>query len=384
MRSIAANGPPGPGRPVEYSWDGDDCGQVNLAEEAVRYGVERIFASPVSAPWYMLDCGPGQGGGTVRGMPGGSEGEDWRSAFAAYLLQYVRFYADSGVQITDLGFANQPDLLLHHPDRVARFPLLQLRPHQAVDFVKVLGRAVEQAGIPVRIVCANALSWESQAGYTAAVEADEEAARYVAVHGAQNYRTRARRPLDTGRPMWMTEWDPSVTGHQGALDWDSGDCCDGIRLAEDVHDALTMAGVSGYLYLFGASARARTSALIRVDADDYRVSARFWALAAFSRFIRPSSCRIGVTLADAGDGLKVSAFATPDGDVVVNLLNLRPDTVGAVVHPPAGYRVAGLRRWLTDASHSLTALAPPTAGGVSLPGRSLTTLVWSTPRPPSR
>ena len=377
MGSIAPVDPGGPDRPLNYVWDGDDCGQVWLAKEATRYGVRRIFAHPLSAPAYMLHSQTATGDGIVQGMPGtAAAAGDWRPAFAEYLLQYTRFYADSGVQITDLGFANEPDLLIHHPDHVAKYPLMRLEPHHVVDFVKVLGRAIEQSGMQMRMVCCNAVSWNYQAVYTAAVEADEKAAGYVGIHGGNNYRTRARTPLPTTRPTWMTEWDPGLDGHEGPDDWDSGDRCDGIRLAEDVHDAITLANVSGYLYLFGASARAGTRALIRLDGADYQISPRFWALAAFSRFIGPGARRLHVSMDPPEEALKVSAFLTPAGDVVATLLNLRECATEVTLNLTSGPRTPRIRRWLTDTGHAMAVVAPrPPGDAMVLSPRSLTTVV---------
>jgi glucuronoarabinoxylan endo-1,4-beta-xylanase len=382
MKSIAPVGPSKPDRPLRYEWSGDDCGQVWLARTAtMEYGVRRIFANALSAPAYMMHIQPDTRGGLVQGMPGTpAEAGDWRPAFAQYLLRYVQLYAESGVTITDLSFANQPDLLIHEPDRAVKYPLLRLEPHHLVDFVKVLGAAIDQSGMAVRIVCGNAMSWNQQAIYTAAVEADVVAARYVGVHAANNYATRARNPLPTTRPTWMGEWDPGGDDQTWNDAWDSGDPSDGILLAEDVSDALTMADVSGYLYWLGASARAGTRALIWLDGPDYRVSKRFWALAAYSRFIRPGAHRVCVRPDPIGGPVKVAAFKGPDGDVVVNLLNLGADAtdVRVVITPGSGTAVA--RRWLTDADHALTLTNPGSpVDRVALPARSLTTMVFHKP-----
>jgi glucosylceramidase len=381
MKSIASADPGGPDQPLKYDWDGDDCGQVWLAREASRYGVRRIFANALSAPAYMLHERTDAPGYLVGGMAGTpAAAGDWRSAFAGYLLRYVRFYADSGVQITHLGFADEPDLLTHHPDRVSRYPRLRLEPHHVVDLVKVLGHATERSGLTVRMVCCNARSWAQQAVYTAAVEADEAAARHVAVHAGNNYLTRARRALPTTRPTWVAGWDPDVDNHTATWngDWDTGDPSDGILLAEDISDALTAAGVSGYCYLFGASARAGTRALICLDGPRYRVSKRFWAFAAYSRFIRPEAHRVEARL--SGNGVKAAAFRGPDGEVVVNLLNLRPEPADVTVQVSPGTGPAPVRRWLTDADHALTRMPRrSTADPVAVPARSLTTLVMDPP-----
>jgi O-glycosyl hydrolase len=379
MKSIAPDDPGGPDRPLRFSWDGDDCGQVWLAQEAVNYGVSRIFASPLSAPAYMIQHCTSEGNDAPKGVTDASPcAGDWRPAFIEYLLQYVRFYAESGVEITDLAFANQPDIYMHYPSHASKYPLMRLETHQIVDFVKMLGSALKQAGLPARLVCGNAISWDQQVLYTEAVEADAAAASHVDVYGGNSYSTPARRPLPTKRPSWMTEWSPDAEVYDGEWNdaWDSGRRCDGILLAEDVMDALNLAHVSGYLYLFGASARPGTKALIWLDGTKYQISKRFWALAAYSRMIRPGSRRVGVRPLPAEHGLKVAAFCRPDDAIVVVLLNLRAEEISVKVDITPHPKALTVQQWLTDANHSLALIDSRWAAGeVILPARSLTTLL---------
>lgn len=381
MRSIAATAPDGPDQPLRYDWDGDDSGQVWLAQQAVRYGVRRFYATAWSAPGYMLHNGTDIGDGVVRGMPGTSPSlGDWRAAYAEYLLQYVRFYRECGVEITDLGFVNEPDLLFNEPDKVMTYPQMRLDPAQVVDFIKVIGPAIERSGLPLTLVACDAMMWTRQEEYTAAIEADPDAARWVGVHAGHNYVHPARRPLPTARPTWMSEWDPDVDNHTGpwTAAWDSGHRADGIRLAEDVHDALTMADIAGYLYWFGTSTGG-TRALVQLDGADYQVSGRLWALATYSRFIRPGALRLGVSTSAATDTTKVSAFRNPDGSTVLAALNLATTGTDATVELTAPPGAAVVQRWLTDAEHPLSLMAAEpldNAGArVSLPARSLTAVV---------
>lgn len=372
MSCIAPDRPDGPDQPLRYVWDGDDNGQVWLAQQAAGYGVRRFFANPWSAPGYMMENGTDVNGGAVRGMPGTAPADgDWRHAYAEYLLQYVRFYQDCGIAITDLGFTNEPDVLSYVPD--LPYAHMRLEPEQVVDFVKVLGRAIERSGMPVSLVSCDAMSWNGAIDYTAAVEADPEAAGCVDIHTGHNYHRQARTPLPTSRPTWMTEWDPDVQSKLGRWNgrWDSGQRCDGIRLAEDVIDAFTTAGISGYLYWLGVST-GHTRALIQADGPDYRVSKRFWAVAAHSRFVRPGAHRVAAWTVGTGD-LKVSAFQNADGATVVNLLNLATDPV--TVRLDLEIDPSGIHAWLTDETHSLAPAGTPTPTAIAVPARSLMTVV---------
>jgi glucosylceramidase len=114
-----------------------------------------------------------------------------------------------------------------------------------------------------------------------------------------------------------------------------------------------------------------------LDGPDYHVSKRFWAFAAYSRFIRPDAYRVKVRPDLAEMGLKVSAFRRPDGGAVLNVLNLRADATGVTVDLTPDVGALAVQRWLTDADHALIPMAPQSpADPVLLPARSLTTLVW--------
>ncbi|GAA4448273.1 glycoside hydrolase family 30 protein [Phytohabitans houttuyneae] len=375
MRSIAPISPGGPEAPMKYEWDADDSGQLWLAQRAAEYGVRQYYACAWSAPGYMMSNGKDTGGGFLNGLPGTPQGQpDWRARYAEYLLEYVRCYRREGIEITHLGFTNEPDLfLVKRPDEI-HYAAMRMDYAQVVDFVKVLGRAVERSDLPVSIVCCDAMSWAQQARYTAAIEADPEAAARVAVHAGHNYAEPARSRLPTARKTWMSEWEPDVGGNTWIPGWDTGNRSDGIQLANDIHDALTAANVSGYIYWLGASVGG-TRALIQLDGARYHVSKRLWAMAGYSRFIRPEAVRVEATADDST--VKVSAFVNPAGPVVVNLINggaERPARFGSL----GRHATEGVTAYVTDEARSMAPVSVDWSDGgpaVLLPARSLTTLV---------
>jgi glucosylceramidase len=346
MVSIQPEDPGGPDAPPRYVWDGDDNSQVWVAKEAKAYGVQRFFADAWSAPGYMKDNGDDKNGGTL--LP------EWREAYARYLMQYTKFYAREGIKITDLGFTNEPDY-------TAPYASMRFTPEQAAEFVKVLGPIAKG----VKVTCCDSFGWNEAKAYTAAIEADPQARRWVKVHTGHTYASPVDGPLPTGRHTWMSEWNPN--GDTWNENWDDGSGYDGFTIAQAVHDALTLGNVNAYVYWFGAS-RGATRALMQIDdaAGTYRVSKRMWALAAYSRFIRPGAVRLGTSAADPA--LKVSAFRNPDGSTVIEALN-----TGTTALTWKGVR-GRATSYLTDSANSL---APrPVAGStVTLPPRALTTIV---------
>ncbi|MFI6511906.1 glycoside hydrolase [Streptosporangium sp. NPDC050855] len=354
MSSIQPVDPGGPDAPPKYVWDGDDGGQVWLAKEARRYGVKRFYADAWSAPGYMKDNGSDSNGGSL--LP------EWRKAYANYLVQYAKFYAREGIRVTDLGFTNEPDLTVSYAS-------MRFTPAEAADFVKVLGPVAARAGI--KVACCDAAGWAQQREYTKAIEADPIARRWVATHTGHPYVSPVDGPLPTDRPTWMSEWSPNGDTWNEA--WDDGSGYDGFAVAQQIHDSFTLGGVSGYVFWFGAS-RGTTRGLIQIDqaTSTYRVAKRLWALAAYSRFIRPGAVRLAAEAPDPA--LKVTAFRNADGSEVVEILNTATTEVSTKVTTRPGRATS----YLTDTGNSLTATPLPGLRGgrdLVLPPRSLTTVV---------
>ncbi|MFC4113160.1 glycoside hydrolase family 30 protein [Nonomuraea zeae] len=346
MVSIQPEDPGGPDAPPRYVWDGDDNSQVWVAKEAKAYGVRRFFADAWSAPGYMKDNGDDKNGGTLK--------PEWQQAYANYLVAYTKFYAREGIKITDLGFTNEPDW-------TATYASMRFTPEQAAQFVKVLGPVAKG----VRLACCDSFGWNEAKAYTAAIEADPEARRWVKTHTGHTYASAVDAPLPTSRHTWMSEWNPN--GNTWNENWDDGSGYDGFTIAQAVHDALTLGNVTGYVYWLGAS-RGATRALLQIDdvAKTYHVSKRLWALAAYSRFIRPGAVRLEATAADPA--LKVSAFRNADGSQVVEVLN-----TGTAPVTWKGVR-GRATAYVTDNANSLTP-SQVTGRTVTLPPRALTTIV---------
>ncbi len=108
--SIEPNSPGSPGSTPTYVWDGDDSGQVWFSKSAMSYGVSTIYADAWSAPGFMKTNGNQGNGGYLCGVTGETcSSGDWRQAYANFLVQYVKYYAQAGISITHLGFLNEPD-----------------------------------------------------------------------------------------------------------------------------------------------------------------------------------------------------------------------------------------------------------------------------------
>lgn len=111
MKSIAPTSPGSPGANMSYEWDGNDNGQVRLTKDAIARGVKTIYADAWSAPAYMKNNGNDSNGGSLCGVRGvNCTSGDWKPVYAEYLVQYLKYYKEEGIDIDHVGFLNEPDL----------------------------------------------------------------------------------------------------------------------------------------------------------------------------------------------------------------------------------------------------------------------------------
>jgi glucuronoarabinoxylan endo-1,4-beta-xylanase len=182
-----------------------------------------------------------------------------------------------------------------------------------------------------------------------------------------------------GKPIIMSEFAPEAQGPQF------------FTTAWLIHNALTVEGVSGYLY-WALGWRNREGAqpvdpgLVtledpRPDAPPfstekgYTVNPTYYALKHFSKWLDPGYQRVGASSSAAG--LRASAYISPESDrVSVVLLNTdaEPHTValatpGFIASGSSAFRTAGE----IERTSALGALAMQNA--ITLPARSVATVV---------
>jgi glucosylceramidase len=367
MRSIEPVSPGSPAAAPRWVWDGSDNGQVWLAQQAMRYGVRQIYADAWSAPGYMKSNGKDSNGGYLCGGPGQTcPSGDWRQAYASELAQYIKYYAQSGVPITEVGFLNEPEL-------TTPYASMQSGGILAAGFISILAGTLRADHLRTGIVCCDSAGWDSGTQEVAQILGSPAAAPDLAVASAHGYQAAPTAPLTSQRPAWETEW--SVFDAWDTA-WDDGTDASGLTWAQNELTALTSANVSAFLYWWGASEKTGNEQLIKLTGNSYQTSGRLWALAAFSRFIRPGAVRI----AAAGDsGLLSAAFRNSDGSVVVELVNTAAGAKNALISLQGTPSVASAAPYVTDTSHQLAAQPRlPVRGGqvsVSAPPRSVVSVV---------
>lgn len=239
MNSIAPVSPGSPDAPLKYEWDGNDTDQLWLSQQALSYGVGTIYADAWSAPAYMRSNGNDSNGGFLCGVSGTEEacqGQDWRQSYANYLTQYLRFYQESGVNISHVGFVNEPDLIVYYAS-------MESSGYQAADFLPILRRTLDEGGFAhVQITCCEATGWQTQGDMLTELQlaGAEDDVGVVVAHG---YSSNPGLPFATNKAVWQTEW-ADLDGSWNAQ-WDVlGKAGEGLPWANHIQRSLGQSNIS--------------------------------------------------------------------------------------------------------------------------------------------
>jgi O-glycosyl hydrolase len=381
-----------------YDWTRDAAGRRVLAD-AKRYGVNHLTGFVNSAPARLKTNGLACGGYLAAGA---------EADFGRYIADVVKHLRDAeGVTLDTISPMNEPEHAF--PDCHQEGMVVPRAQRAAV--VSSLSDALERAGVPTSIIADESSGTQS---LRSAVPiwfpaATKTRLRAIAYHTydypsrADLARVKAEVADTTGEPLWMTE----VCCHNGTGFGQGYDPTmkSGLWLADRIWDNLVDARAESFSWWTalspesgcpaGAPASCTGSAhgsgwndgLLYYDGDyasdrNYRVwpTKRYYALANFSRFIRPGAIHYRLT----GTGIAgVRLFATKQAGtwtlVAINH-NAAPTTL-RVQLPSGSYRPTGA--YFTSPTANLASAKLPgiSTGAVltsSLAGQSVTTYTIAT------
>ncbi|KAF1840742.1 glycoside hydrolase family 30 protein [Cucurbitaria berberidis CBS 394.84] len=371
MVSIQPKNPGGPNAAPKYVWDGNDNSQVWVTTEAVKtYGVRTVYANAWSAPGYMKTNNNDANGGSLCGVSGAScSSGDWKQAYANYLVQYIAYYKEIGVEVTHVGFLNEPDL-------TTSYASMRSNGQQAADFVKVLRPTIDKANYTnVKVTCCDTEGWSSQQGMMSALSGVSSMLGTITAH---SYTSQPGSPINTPHRVWQTE-NADLQGPWATAFYSNNGAGEGLNWANKIYDAVTRANASAYLYWIGVQGGATNSKLIRISDDKKQIipSKRLWAFANWSRHVQPGAVRVAAS--GGPNGSKVSAFKNVDGTIAIQVIQGGTGP-GAVTIKVNGFTANAAKAWITDNSHDCeeqTATLAADGGSVSaqVPGRSMLTFV---------
>ncbi|EED17384.1 endo-1,6-beta-D-glucanase BGN16.3 precursor, putative [Talaromyces stipitatus ATCC 10500] len=362
MNSIEPFSPGGPSKPPHYTWDFYNSGQFPLSLEARARGLPYIYADAWSAPGYMKTNQDENWNGYLCGIEGEScPSGDWRQAYANYLVQYVKFYAESGVKVTHLGFLNEPQ-------EVVSYASMGSNGTQAAEFIKILGQTLEREGIDIELTCCDSVGWKEQEDMIPGLQVigsdGKSAEDYLSIVTGHGYSSAPTFPLSTKRRTWLTEWTDLSGAYTPYTFFADGGAGEGMTWANNVQTAFVNANVSGFVYWIGAENSTTNSGMINLIDDKVIPSKRFWSLASFSKFVRPNAVRVGAV--STNPSVTVINNGSSDASLTINLG--KTNRVARTVTP-----------WVTSNDYDLEPMSPINVKGGSflatVPSRSLTSFV---------
>lgn len=351
MNSIEPKNPGGPNAKPQYVWDHYDSGQFPLAQQAYSRGLQTLYADAWSAPGSMKTNDDENNGGYLCGVTNEPcASGNWMEAYANYLVQYARFYKESGVEVTHLGFLNEPQF-------AATYAGMLSNGTQAASFIRVLAKTVKKSGLNLKITCCDSIGWDDQEAMMAGLKAGPDPAiNYLDVVTGHGYDSSPTYPLSTNKKTWLTEWADLTGDFTPYTFYENGGPGEGLTWANHIQVALRDAGASGFLYWIGAENSTTNSALINLINNEVIPSKRFWAFAQFSKFVRPGARRIEAVSSQAN--LTVSSFKNHNGRIATQLLNQGDSDIEVNVHITGLKSGLSVEPYITNNDYDLELLAP--------------------------
>lgn len=244
---------------------------------------------------------------------------------------------------------------------------------QAADFIKVLRPTLDRNNMSNIIInCCDTMGWTVMNTMLGQMRSVESMVGTVTGH---SYTSSPTSPLSTKVKSWMTEAADNNGAWTSAW-YSNGGAGEGMTWANNIYSAVTSGNVSAYLYWIGAQDRSSNtnSKMIRVVNKAVDPSKRLWAMANWSRFVRPGAVRVGAS----GSGVRTSAFRNVDGAVAVQVINSGSERSVTITVNGGNFVAANATAWVTDNTRDCNQIPATVDGGKvsgSVPSRSMVTFV---------
>lgn len=267
----------------------------------------KIMASPWSAPVWMKDNGASKGG---------SLKPEYFDAYAKYFVKYVQEMKAEGITIDAITIQNEP---LHPGNN----PSMYMTAEDQANFIKNhLGPTFEQENITTKIIIYDHNA--DRVDYPISILDDADAKKYVDgsafhLYGGEIGNLSLVHNAHPDKNLYFTEqWIGAPGSFADDLKWHVGNLIIGAtrnwcktvlewNLAADSN--LEPHTDGGCTQCLGA---------LTIDGNVVIRNPAYYIIAHASKFVRPGSVRVESNMVD---GLPNVAFETPDGSIVIIVLN---------------------------------------------------------------
>ena len=304
--------PPGETDPdlAKFSLDPDRADVIPVLKQILALDPRiKILGSPWSAPAWMK---------TNYDVRGGNLKPEYYGAYAEYLVKYIEGMKTEGITINAITIENEPLNPKNTPSMAV------FAPEEDTLIAKYLGPAFEKAGIKTEIQVYD--HNPDVISYPLSILGDPVAGKYVAgtafhLYGGDSSALSRVHEQYPNKNLYLTE--QSVGGRPNN---------DGIAIAEPVSRVLIGAtrNWSRNVLLWNLAADPHAGphtnnggctgcfGAITLDGDAATFNVAYYAVAHFSKFVRPGSVRVG---SNQLEQLSTVAFLNPEGKIVLVAAN---------------------------------------------------------------
>ena len=327
---------------------------IPTAQRAQKLGAT-VFATPWNPPASMRQNGSGGPTGGQYVLKQGAEAQ-----YAQHLNDFIKYCDSQGVHLNSISVQNEPDYSSEwtywSPDRCA-------------TFLANYGKAVT-AGTTTKMMSPETFQYGKS--YYNAILNNAKAMANCDMFGTHFYGTQRSQmdfpALETcGKEIWMTEVYVPNSDNNSADRWPEG-----VKVAENIHNALVVGNMNAYVWWY---IRRQYSPMW----DTGKISKRGYAMAQFSKWVRPGDVRIDAT-EQPDSNILVSAYKHSDTQATVVAINKGNNAVSQQF-TLSGRTVTNVDTYRTSGSENIAKIGGVSANGSSfsaqLPANSVSTFVVS-------
>jgi glucosylceramidase len=304
----------------------------------------KIVSSPWSPPAWMK---------TNNSLKGGKLKPACYPVYADYFIRYIQAMKGYGINIDAVTIQNEP---LHFS---ANYPCMEMQPNEQQAFIRDhLGPKFSAAGIATKIITYDH-NWD-RPDYPISILNDPEAKKYIAGSAFHAYAgdVSAMGTVHNAHPdkdLYFTEISGGAwaTDFAGNLLWNMRNIFIGTARNWSKNALLwNLALDENYGPQNNGCNNCRGVITINSASGEITRNEEYYAIAHFSKFVRPGAVRISANLPQSAGDAGLVAFQNPDGSKVMIAANYSSQPV----------------RFVVEQGNKLFT--------VNLPATSVSTLVW--------
>lgn len=325
---------------------------VPTAQYAYEHGIT-VFASPWEPPSSLAEPGTGGPRGGKLHLPKSNY-----AAYARHLNDFGEYMKSQGVELAAISVQNEPDWSEEWTAWSS---------DETTDFIANYGHLITSAPL----MSPETFQYGNKDYYTKILN-NAKAFENCDLFGTHFYGT-SRNSMDfrelenCGKPIWMTEVYVPNSNANTANIWS-----DAIQVSENIHNALVVGNMSAYVWW---TIRRSYGPIT----DDSKPSKRGFALAQYSRYVRPGAVRLECTEQPSGNVL-VSAYENIDGSIAIVAINKNNNAVNQDFS--TGANIQGVQAYRSSDNEALKSVGAVNYNGgnftATLNASSVTTFLVKT------